>query len=202
MTKKFISNVSFNGGIQVPTGAGANKALLSDASGNLTLQALTAAIVGLGNVNNTSDANKPISTAVQTALDLKQPYLGIAQYSLAARAASGTGAPDTFVNYGSGPGAYLIVQHDGNGQAQWGTPTDPAHTATKGYVDAAIAGVSGGGGGSGVSGFVVSSTAPADHTVIWADTSDPGLGLNNKNFDGGDAASKYGGSFPVDGGTA
>lgn len=29
--------------------------------------------VGLGNVDNTSDANKPVSTATQTALDLKQP---------------------------------------------------------------------------------------------------------------------------------
>jgi len=28
-------------------------------------------MVGLGNVNNTSDLNKPISTATQTALDLK-----------------------------------------------------------------------------------------------------------------------------------
>ena len=29
--------------------------------------------VGLGNVDNTSDANKPVSTATQTALDLKSP---------------------------------------------------------------------------------------------------------------------------------
>ena len=32
---------------------------------------ITATMIGLGNVNNTSDANKPISTATQTALDLK-----------------------------------------------------------------------------------------------------------------------------------
>jgi len=32
---------------------------------------ITASMVGLGNVNNTSDANKPISLATQTALDLK-----------------------------------------------------------------------------------------------------------------------------------
>lgn len=31
----------------------------------------TAAMVGLGNVDNTSDANKPVSTATQTALDAK-----------------------------------------------------------------------------------------------------------------------------------
>jgi hypothetical protein len=35
--------------------------------------ALTKTDVGLGNVDNTSDANKPISTAAQTALDLKAP---------------------------------------------------------------------------------------------------------------------------------
>jgi hypothetical protein len=28
-------------------------------------------MVGLGNVNNTSDVNKPVSAATQTALDLK-----------------------------------------------------------------------------------------------------------------------------------
>ena len=43
-------------------------------SGNysgLRAQATTAGDVGLGNVDNTSDANKPVSTAGQTALDLK-----------------------------------------------------------------------------------------------------------------------------------
>ncbi len=34
---------------------------------------LTKSDVGLGNVDNTSDANKPVSTATQTALDLKAP---------------------------------------------------------------------------------------------------------------------------------
>src|SRR5688500_13593977 len=34
--------------------------------------AVTKADVGLGNADNTSDASKPISTATQTALDLKE----------------------------------------------------------------------------------------------------------------------------------
>ena len=34
---------------------------------------VTAASIGLGSVDNTSDADKPISTAQQTALDDKQP---------------------------------------------------------------------------------------------------------------------------------
>lgn len=36
-----------------------------------TVSGVTAAMVGLGNVDNTSDANKPVSTATQTALNLK-----------------------------------------------------------------------------------------------------------------------------------
>jgi len=39
--------------------------------GDKTWQTLDKAAVGLGNVDNTSDANKPISSATQTALDLK-----------------------------------------------------------------------------------------------------------------------------------
>jgi hypothetical protein len=37
------------------------------------LQVLIKAMVGLGNVDNTSDLNKPVSNATQTALDLKAP---------------------------------------------------------------------------------------------------------------------------------
>ena len=39
--------------------------------GDKTFQALDSTAVGLGNVDNTSDANKPVSTATQTALDDK-----------------------------------------------------------------------------------------------------------------------------------
>jgi trimeric autotransporter adhesin len=38
-----------------------------------TVGGITTSMVGLGNVDNTSDANKPVSTATQTALDLKAP---------------------------------------------------------------------------------------------------------------------------------
>ena len=44
--------------------------LVGDGSG-FDARALTSADVGLGNVDNTSDANKPVSTATQTALDGK-----------------------------------------------------------------------------------------------------------------------------------
>ena len=43
--------------------------------GDKTWQTLDKSSVGLGNVDNTSDASKPISTATQTALDAKQNTL-------------------------------------------------------------------------------------------------------------------------------
>lgn len=43
--------------------------------GNKTWQALNKSAVGLSNVDNTSDANKPISTATQSALNAKAPLL-------------------------------------------------------------------------------------------------------------------------------
>lgn len=51
-----------------------NARLAANGNGS-SLTGLTASQVGLGNVNNTSDANKPISTATQTALDAKQATL-------------------------------------------------------------------------------------------------------------------------------
>jgi hypothetical protein len=44
-------------------------------SSQLDTTALTKADVGLGNVDNTSDASKPVSTAVQVALDTKEPAI-------------------------------------------------------------------------------------------------------------------------------
>jgi hypothetical protein len=44
-------------------------------SAQLDSTALTKADVGLGNVDNTSDANKPVSTAAQAALDAKEPLV-------------------------------------------------------------------------------------------------------------------------------
>lgn len=40
-----------------------------------TVSGITKAMVGLGNVDNTSDANKPVSAATQTALNAKEPTI-------------------------------------------------------------------------------------------------------------------------------
>ena len=45
----------------------------ADGAVSTAVAALTKSSVGLGNVDNTSDANKPVSTATQTELDLKAP---------------------------------------------------------------------------------------------------------------------------------
>ena len=51
----------------------ATKAPIANPTFTGTVSGITATMVGLGSVNNTSDAAKPISTAAQAALDLKAP---------------------------------------------------------------------------------------------------------------------------------
>jgi len=64
------SNVS-EGSNEYFTEARAQSALSSHTDSTSNPHSVTATQVGLGNVDNTSDANKPVSTATQTALDLK-----------------------------------------------------------------------------------------------------------------------------------
>jgi hypothetical protein len=58
------------------TARAASAAPVQSVNGKSGAVALTKADVGLGNVDNTSDANKPISTATQSALNGKQNALG------------------------------------------------------------------------------------------------------------------------------
>lgn len=58
------------------TAAQANLATAADPTFTGTVTGVTKAHVGLGNVDNTSDANKPISTATQSALDGKLSLSG------------------------------------------------------------------------------------------------------------------------------
>ncbi len=51
------------------------KAPLASPTFTGTVAGITSTMVGLGNVDNTSDANKPVSTATQTALNAKQATL-------------------------------------------------------------------------------------------------------------------------------
>jgi hypothetical protein len=56
-----------------PAAAAALYAPLANPTFTGTVSGVTKSMVGLGSVDNTSDANKPVSTAQQTALDLKAP---------------------------------------------------------------------------------------------------------------------------------
>jgi hypothetical protein len=56
------------------------KANLANPTFTGTVSGITKAMVGLGNVDNTSDASKPVSTATQTALDLKSNLASPAFY--------------------------------------------------------------------------------------------------------------------------
>jgi hypothetical protein len=58
MLKPYFTAINLKANIESPTFTG-------------TVSGITKAMVGLANVDNTSDLNKPISTATQTALDLK-----------------------------------------------------------------------------------------------------------------------------------
>ena len=69
------------------------KAPLANPTFTGTVAGVTSTHVGLGNVDNTSDANKPVSTATQTALDLK---LNLSDPSV-----------DYYIT-NSGSGAYLV----------------------------------------------------------------------------------------------
>ena len=71
-----------NANIAAITGGGVVTGVKGDAETAYRLGQvnITKANIGLGNVDNTSDANKPISTATQTALDLKADLTAIANF--------------------------------------------------------------------------------------------------------------------------
>jgi len=81
--------------------------------GDKSWQTLDKNAVGLGNVDNTSDLNKPISTATQTALNAKQDSLGF--------------TPENVAN-------------KDNGSLSTSTTTYPTSGAVKTYVDTGLAG--------------------------------------------------------------
>ena len=62
--------------------------------------ALVKADVGLSNVDNTSDADKPVSTATQTALDGKEDSLGFTPENIANKVIT-IGTPGNDTNYGT-----------------------------------------------------------------------------------------------------
>lgn len=111
-----------------------------------TVSGITSAMVGLGNVNNTSDANKPVSTATQAALDGKQPLDG----DLTALAAvTGTNT----IYYRSAANTWSAVTIGSNLTFSGGTLS-----------------ATGGGGGGGGGDVVGPASSVADQFAVFADT--------------------------------
>lgn len=99
---------------------------------------VTKAQVGLGNCDNTSDADKPVSTAQQTALDGKVAIIpvtsGVKFYSQSSGGTSlyqGTSSPVT--------GITSVPLRDSSGRIKTSAPSADDDTANKKYVDDADA---------------------------------------------------------------
>lgn len=82
--------------------------------GDKSWQTLDKTAVGLANVDNTSDANKPVSTATQTALSTKADDIAVVHLAGA----------ETITGNKTFSGTTIVP-----------TPSAPTHAATKGYVD-------------------------------------------------------------------
>lgn len=92
----------------------------------VTLPAATKASVGLANVDNTSDANKPISTATQAALNGKQASLGFTPVQQGG--ATGQGTNKVFIGWATDSSGLLCQVGGTNFGKKW--PIDVEGTAT------------------------------------------------------------------------
>lgn len=118
-----------------------------------TVSGITASMVGLGNVDNTSDANKPISTATQSALDLKAPLANATftgTISLPATTSIGD-VSATEIGYLDNVTSNIQTQLNAKLSLSGGTmtgaitlsgdPTQALHAVTKQYADSISAGL-------------------------------------------------------------
>ena len=78
------------------------KAPLASPTFTGTVSGITSTMVGLGNVDNTTDANKPVSTATQTALDLKASLISPTFTTPTLGAATATSINTLTVGLGAG----------------------------------------------------------------------------------------------------
>jgi hypothetical protein len=144
----YLDNVSSN--IQTQLDA---KAPTASPTFTGTVSGITATMVGLGNVNNTSDLDKPISNATQTALDAKAP-LANATFSGTISLPSTTSIGDisaTEIGYLDNVSSNIQTQINSKLSLSGGTmtgditlagaPTQALHPATKAYVDNISAGL-------------------------------------------------------------
>ena len=114
-----MAQTQINGGTQIRSGT-----ITAD---RLVEGTLTKSAVGLGNVDNTSDADKPVSTAAQTALDAKQSTSAKGQANGYASLDSGGKVPVSQL-----PNS--IMEYQGVWNASTNTPTLANGTGSPGDV--------------------------------------------------------------------
>ena len=135
------------------TTAASTYAPIADPTFTGTVAGVTKSHVGLGNVDNTSDANKPVSTATQTALNLKANLEGptfTGTVVLPSTTSIGN-VSATELGYVDGVTSAIQTQIDAKLSKSGGTmtgdltlagaPTSDLHAATKAYVDNVSAGI-------------------------------------------------------------
>jgi hypothetical protein len=126
----------------------------ADGAVTTAVAALTKSSVGLGNVDNTSDANKPVSTAAQTALDLKANLAGptfTGTVSGITKSMVGLANVDNTTDANKPVSTATQTALDAKLNLSGGTltgaltlsgaPTSDLHAATKLYVDGLAAGI-------------------------------------------------------------
>jgi len=120
--------------------AGAQVNTVTSVSGKTGAVTLDKTDVGLSNVDNTSDANKPVSTATQTALNGKGTLLNVPQFSVPYKSTAGTGEANTNLavrDSAATPGS--IAARDGTGAVHVATATATTHAVNKSQMDTADA---------------------------------------------------------------
>lgn len=162
-------------------GATANSALQPTGNGG-SLTGLTKAQVGLANADNTSDANKPISTATQTALNGKQAS---GSYATGTGTANGVNTGDQTITLtgavtGSGTGSFATSYAGVVPFAQGGIGACAATSATTGVMTvtmtapcititptgAATFNASGGVAGQ-IATFLITTSGTSSFTLTW-----------------------------------
>ena len=147
-TDSVLGGIKQGNGIIIAADGTTSAAVLSVA-GKTGAVTLDKADVGLGNVDNTSDANKPISTAMQAALNDKQDELVSGTNIKTINGASILAAGDLELATKAELGDYLelaggtmtgAIAMGSNKITGLGTPTAASDAATKDYVDSVAVG--------------------------------------------------------------
>ena len=124
---------SVNGRVGAVTGLAENSDLLAHTGNASNPHSTTKSQVGLANVDNTSDMDKPVSTAQGVAIAAKLDKVSSAG-TTRIYTVNGVGA-QTMETLTSAATAWTVAQRDGAGAINTATPTAAAHATTKLYVD-------------------------------------------------------------------